>query len=246
MGGRVGPRGLKAQAALFALLGIIILLAVIIAFNLLRQSETTAMPPEQASLSVETALEAGRMQERVDRCLGEIGAATAEELAAAGVTARSRIELEGKVAQQVALDFSECFYRQNTQEKLTITAADEPRVRAALTDEELLLDVEYAVEGAYDGETYPLTRFTATVLTGLALLVERQSDVEQQIAGALAGTIDDGFIDKEGYVDFHHFADQGIYLDMLLYDDGSCAITLYDTNTDDLGITTRYYERCTP
>ncbi len=247
MGGTV-----RGQVALYVLIGVIVLVGVILAIVLFNQQEVniaTETPDEILQGNPDLQAEVSRMRERVERCLEEVAAEAATDFAGVGIPVATPAEAEPYLADEISLNFPNCFFRYNTREKLVITDLDEPRIIVSLVDDSMLVDAEYSVEGHYMDLTYRMSQFSGQIATELARVIERQAALDEQIQEALDGLAgDESFIDDDGYVDLGAFEDEGIFADMLVYDDGSCAIIFYDYNQlDSEGnplVASRYYPTC--
>ena len=259
MGGR------KAQVALFVLAGVIILIMVVLALYLVSQkkAETSTSTNEQLLLqqNPDLAAEKARMQARVDDCLSQTSTEVLTNFSAADVPVNTIADAEQALADEIAARFPDCFFRFNTQEKLTITG-DEPRVTATLSADKLNVHAVYAATGSFNSYTYTLQAYDGAVATQLQPMLLRGFAIQQALAGTTptgtggsqldAASLADAkaFIDDDCNVDLYAFEDQGIYADLLTHDDGTMTALLYDyKNLDQSGQPGMYsvnLQACTP
>lgn len=262
MGGHGCGAARRGQVALFILIGVILLLGIIVALTLFRQqSDVVIDDPGDGFQNPEVALQAGRMQERLDACLAQVTAELIDEYAEAGAVASSIEELEEALADDVAEEFTACFSRFNTAGHFTLPE-EEPLISLSLGAEQVLVRAGYTVTGEHVGEPYTLTGFTATLDDSPRDAFQRSVDLAA--AFGIGGTTPDGgsgptgahvydaakLLDEECNIDLYAYADRNVYVDMLLFADGNMQATFYDYNLlDEDGrpfVTNLYLPPCTP
>ena len=248
--------GRQGQVAIFVLVGLIFVIAIILALYVINQKkiETTTTEDEQLRLqqNPELAAERARMQQRVDECLALVTRGVLDEAKMYGVQACSLEAAETALAEEVSGTFSDCFFRFNTIDKLAITDEALPRATVLLGNDRVIVTAAYSVRGEFDGEAYTLNEYTATIdesprdaiAYAIALScygVTATSDSPTGTTGTSGGLntplppgipdIDvNALFDAECYYDAYAYEDEGIYTDLLLLPDGTRVVYVYDYN----------------
>lgn len=228
----------KGQVTLYVVLGLAVVLALMIAVTIIRE-ESNPADQGQDPFADDPALaaEAGRMQERVDDCLGSLVVDVlrdAERLATEPVV-EDRSDMERLIATELAAQYPACFSRFNTAEKLRIIDDDEPAFRVAIADDRLLVTAEYGVEGSYEGRSYPLHHASASVASSFGDALDVALAVRRALIDPAAYGTDDGYVTKDGYFDPDARVRDGLYSELFIALDGSCRFTLIDNRAVEAG-----------
>jgi|GEM_PF-2950780 len=235
----MGGTGRRAQVAFFVLLGVILLIAIVIAIYLIQQQRVqTHETSEQLYVgNPELAAEAGRMQQRVDDCLSQTAQDSLESFADEGADVSSLADAEAMLEEDIALSFPNCFYRFNTA-SLFIEQETPPTVHIAFSNDGASVTAHYIVSGEYQGAKYSLSDYQANIKTGFRPLLEKGLGLRASMSGTTptgsggsgtaAPSVGEEFIDKNCYVNLYAYQDEGIYADLTQRMDGTMQATFYD------------------
>lgn len=220
----------RGQIAIFVLVGLIVLLGIIITIVALRQQTSDVVSDSQDIVEgdVELAAEQARMQQRVDECLGQLSAEVIDDYRSAGLVVEENSQTEDLIAQEISDRFPDCFFRFNTAQKLTIGDSD-PVVEVTLGNNALFTQVKYPVTGELDDKTYRLSDFQASTETNLQDEIEETNNLRNSLLGDspdVSALLDPVTCDYDPY----GMEEQGYYSDLIIYDDGSMDVLLYDYN----------------
>lgn len=190
------------------------------------------------------AAEVQRMQERVDRCLGQTAEESLAEFKSSDETVTSQEAVEAMLADDIASKFPDCFFRFNTASKLQIVDEGTPDVTANLADGKLIVTATYTVKGEYNKKKYTLDEYKGSAPTDLKAVIDRAMTVRNSILNRVSGSKGNGaftpgteYLDENCYVDLYAYEDQGIYSDLAVNDDGTMTAYFYDYNDYLKGLT---------
>jgi len=217
----------KGQVALYVLLGVVLLIGVVIAIHVVtvKSSTTTTENPVDKGLSPQCQAEKARMEERANKCLAKKLEEAVADYQEEGDLLPDLASVQAYLQEDVELGFPDCFHEWPILDRLSVDWDVDTKADLVLTDTGVAATVTQPVSGECDGQAYHLRTYTARITSDVKPEFEKFDAVRNELlsnATKLFG--------KDCGVDPYGLADEGIYTDVLLLDDGSSVVWLYDYN----------------
>ncbi len=223
----------KGQVTVYILVGLFILVSLLFFLYLLHQSKASyGEPTGPKMVDQNVLLEQARMQGRIDSCLNKVTKQATLDAQANGLPATSLQADEEYLAQGIAESFPNCYFQASTDE-LLIVDDQAPRVNVVIDPEDVVVDVAYASQGEYDGQSYTLSEHHAQVPTKLGEGLDNAIDLERGLSGEtpLYDAAQEPLVDAQCNVNLYAYDGRGWYADLIKHDDGTMTALLYDYGT---------------
>gem|GEM_PF-5774841 len=230
----------RGQVTLFIVLGIILILIIATALYIASKNNDVSQLQNELKDKVSSnpalAAEVERMQERLNECLKLKMDEAVDDFLMEGTAVNNEGEIETVLTGMISDYFPSCAYKFNTINKITVIDDEMPRVNLVLTEEKLLAEVKFKLQGTFQDENYVLTDYLAE--TNSEKLFEHLQRSKRGVAD---------LVSPDCSVNLYAREQEGVYTDIIMLENNDCIVYYYDYNhlkDKKPSISSLYFKNC--